>query len=96
MAPARAAKLGYDDDERDIRAARCAMKRCCLIDKKMETCSDCTEYGDWPIIQGFFAKKGYKYKKYRESLEFIRKYGYKTFLELARSWKGVYGRLERP
>jgi hypothetical protein len=38
-------KLGYDDGERDIRAARCAMKRCCLIEKKLETCADSPEYG---------------------------------------------------
>ncbi|HUU74798.1 MAG TPA: hypothetical protein VMW63_01775 [Methanoregulaceae archaeon] len=87
-------KLGYDDGKRDIRAARCAMKRCCLIERKLETCTDCPEYVDCPIIQGFFAKKGYKYKKYRESLEFIRKYGYRAFLESTRSWKGAYGRLE--
>jgi len=72
------------------------MKRCCLIEKKLETCADCPEYGDCPTIQGFFAKKGYKYKKYRESLEFIRKYGYRAFLESARSWKGAYGQLKPP
>jgi hypothetical protein len=45
-------KLGYDDGERDIRAARCAMKRCCLMEKKLETCADCQEYEGCAIIQG--------------------------------------------
>lgn len=90
-------KLGYDDDgTRDIRAARCAMKRCCLMEKKLDTCADCPDY-DWcRIIQGFFAKKGYKYRKYRESLDYIIRYGYPAFLEAARLWKRAYGGLEPP
>ncbi len=89
-------KLGYDDGMRDIRAARCAMKRCCLIEKKFETCADCPGYEACKIIQDFFNKKGYKYKKYRQSLEFIRKYGYQKFIQSARSWKCAYGRLKIP
>ncbi len=87
-------KLGYDDGTRDIRAARCAMKRCCLMEKKLETCADCPEYEDCRIIQGFFAKKGYKYRKYRESTEFIRQRGYPAFIDAARSWKRAYGSLK--
>jgi len=89
-------KLGYNDGKRDIRAARCAMKRCCLIEKKLETCADCPEFLECPIIQGFFAKKGYKYRKYRESLEFIRRFGYQAFIESTHSWKCAYGSLKPP
>jgi hypothetical protein len=48
------------------------------------------------MIQGFFEKNGYKYKKYRQSLEFIRKYGYSAFIEASRSWKCAYGSLISP
>lgn len=86
-------KLGYDDGTRDIRAARCAMKRCCLMEKKLDTCADCPDFPECKIVQAFFAKKGYKYQKYRESLEYIRKHGYPAFLEVTRMWKRAYGRL---
>lgn len=86
-------KLGYDDGKRDLRAARCAMKRCCLMDKKTDTCADCPDYAECRIIHEFFLKNGYKYGRYKESLEYIRKYGYPAFLEAAQSWKRAYGRL---
>ncbi len=86
--------LGYDDGMRDIRAAWCAMKRYCLMEKHLFTCADCPECGSCETIQGFFAKNGYKYKKYRESLEFIRQHGYPAFIAAACSWKRAYGRLK--
>jgi hypothetical protein len=89
-------RLGYDDGARDIRAARCAMKRCCLMEKKLDTCADCPDFPECKIIQAFFEKTGYKYGKYRESLDYIRRHGYPAFLEAARSWKRAYGRLEPP
>jgi len=89
-------KLGYDNGKRDINAARCSMKRCCLMEKKVNTCADCPDYGECRIIQAFFAKNGYKYRKYWSSLEFIRKYGYPAFLTAACSWKRAYGNLEPP
>ena len=89
-------KMGYDDGKRDIQAARCAMKRCCLIEKKVSTCADCPEYEGCRIIGGFFEKKGYKYRKYRQSLEFIRKFGYPAFITAARAWKRAYGSLKPP
>jgi hypothetical protein len=91
--PAKAAGLANDDGSRDIRAARCALKRCCLLEKKLRTCADCPEYEGCRIIHGFFAKNGYKYRKYRESMEFIRKNGYPAFIAAARSWKRAYGSL---
>lgn len=89
-------RLGYDNGTRDLRAARCAMKRCCLMEKKLDTCADCPDYAECPKIMGFFAKKGYKYGKYRESLEYIRRHGYAAFLETAGMWKRAYGRLKTP
>ena len=86
-------KLGYDQGDRDISRAKCAMKVCCYREKRLETCADCKEYLKCEIIRGFHAKKGYKYRKYRQSIEFIRKKGYPAFIRFADAWKGPYGRL---
>jgi hypothetical protein len=90
----RGCKLGYAEGKREIRRAKCAMKVCCVGERNLETCADCPDYETCEIIQGFYAKKGYKYKKYRESIEFIRKHGYAKFIEVANRWKGAYGKLE--
>ena len=89
----RGCKLGYKTGERDVSKARCLMKVCCLR-KKLETCMDCQNYPKCKIIQGFQGKKGYKYKRYKQSAEFIREHGYKKFLEKAKDWKRAYGRLD--
>jgi len=44
----------------------------------------------------FFNKKGYKYRKYREAIEFIRAHGHPAFLAQADAWSGAYGRLVPP
>jgi hypothetical protein len=87
-------KLGYDGGKRDLKAVRCAIKRCCLMEKNVDTCADCHDYRGCRIIQGFFEKKGYKYGKYRQSLEFIRHYGYPAFLAQTGAWKRAYGSLK--
>lgn len=87
-------KLGYDTGERDITKARCKMKVCCV--KKFgfaATCADCSDYITCPILKDFFGKNGYKYKKYKESLEFIRIHGYAVFLKIAGKWNGPYGKI---
>lgn len=89
-------KLGYDNGERDIGAARCAIKRCCLSKRNLNTCADCPDYEGCETIQGFFSKNGYKYRKYHESSEFIRQHGYPAFIDAARSWKRAYGSLKPP
>ncbi|ADN35212.1 hypothetical protein Mpet_0438 [Methanolacinia petrolearia DSM 11571] len=91
----RGCKPGYDKGERDIRKARCRIKVCCFGEKKFETCADCPDYDACDVISVFHNKKGYKYIKYHESLEFIRKNGYDEFIEAAGKWKGAYGRLPR-
>lgn len=67
------------------------MKICCFRERNLETCADCPDYATCTIISGFYGKKGHKYTKYRQSIEFIRKNGYAKFLEKARNWKGPYG-----
>jgi len=89
----RGCKLGYENGARDINKARCKIKLCCFRDRGLETCADCPDYPHCAIIQGLYNKKGYKYNKYRQSVEFIREKGYTQFLEMADHWTGPYGRL---
>lgn len=86
-------KIGYSSGERCLSKARCAMKVCCLT-KKLETCMDCPDYENCKIIKGFQNKEGYKYQKYKQSAEYIRKHGYKKFLDKTKDWKRAYGKLE--
>ena len=95
-ATCKGCKLGYDNGRRDLKNARCAIKRCCLSERKLNTCADCPDYEGCRTIHEFFAKNGYKYRKYRESMEFIRQQGYPAFIEAARSWKRAYGSLKPP
>ena len=87
-------KLGYDTGERDINRAKCKIKLCCFKERKLETCSDCTDFASCEIIGSLYNKSGYKYQKYRQSIEFIMKNGYSKFIKLANQWKGAYGRLD--
>ena len=87
-------KLGYDTGERDLAKARCKIKVCCISKVGLaHTCVDCSGYVSCNTLQDFYSKKGYKYKKYKESMEFIRIHGYDSFLKNANKWKGAYGRL---
>ncbi|HWS21379.1 MAG TPA: DUF3795 domain-containing protein [Methanoregula sp.] len=91
----RGCKLGYEQGERSIEKARCKIKMCCFRDRKLETCADCADFTSCMIISGLYEKKGYKYGKYKESNEFIRKNGYAAFLKSADTWKGPFGKLLR-
>lgn len=84
-------KIDYENGKRDIKKAKCKMKVCC-IGKKLNTCADCDRYSVCIIIQIFYAKKNYKYKKYEEATLYIREKGYSNFLEIADSWKNQYGK----
>jgi hypothetical protein len=86
-------KIGYDDGKRDIEKAKCKMKVCC-IGKGLISCSDCDDYTTCEIIQGFYSKKNYKYKKYQAATLFIRDKGYNNFIEIADNWKSQYGKFE--
>ena len=87
-------KLGYDTGERDIDKAKCKMKVCCFGERKLETCADCQNYPNCKIIHNFYSKNGFKYKKCKQAIEFIRKNGYSKFFKLANEWKSAYGRLQ--
>lgn len=87
-------KLGYCDGARDLSRARCRIKVCCLGEKKLQTCADCDTYGQCGIIGEFYGRNGTKYRKYRQSIEFIRQNGYDKFVERAAGWKNAYGKLD--
>ena len=91
----RGCKLGYDTGSRDISKAKCKIKLCCFRDNKLETCADCPDYLTCDIMKSFYGKSGYKYRKYKESIEYIRKNGYEDFIKIADNWKGPYGRLSK-
>lgn len=87
-------KLGYSAEERDISKIKCEFKACCFRERKLDTCADCSDYPQCRKIQNFYQRNGYKYKKYKESIEFIRENGYEKFLSVAGIWKGPYGKLD--
>jgi hypothetical protein len=87
----RGCKMGYLSGERDLALAKCKMKVCCIT-KRYASCADCDDYSTCDVLQGFFGKNGYKYKKYREALEFIREDGYDAFLAIADGWTNQYGK----
>ena len=84
-------KVGYERGDRNILKAKCKMKVCC-ISKKQPSCADCDEYGTCSILNDFYRKNGYKYKKYKQALDYIRAYGYDSFLEIADKWNNAYGK----
>ena len=85
-------KLGYDDGARDLTKAKCKMKVCCFGQRKLETCADCSDYACNLLVE-FQGKNGYKYRKYKESMEFIREHGYAEFVRRAAKWTRAYGKL---
>lgn len=86
-------KLGYDTRERLLEKARCAVKVCCFRDRQLETCAECPDFVSCEKIGSMYAKNGYKYKKYKQAVEFIRERGYEKFISLADQWKGPCGKL---
>jgi hypothetical protein len=90
----RGCKSGYEDGGRDINKAKCKIKVCCFKGRKFETCADCLDYNNCNIILGFHDKSGYKYRKYKQSIEFIRTNGYAKFIKIAKNWKGPYGKFD--
>jgi transposase-like protein len=51
----RGCKLGYEVGARDLSKAKCRMKVCCFVEKKLETCADCTSY-PCEVLQVFWTK----------------------------------------
>jgi hypothetical protein len=89
----RGCKLGYEDGQRDINKSRCRIKLCCFRDKGLDSCADCVDYAYCAALHSFYHKNGYKYKKYHQAIEYIRKHGYDSFISRADAWTGPYGRL---
>ena len=87
-------KLGYEEGKRDINKTKCRIKVCCFKDKGLTTCADCEKLFVCSIINEFYSKNGYKYKKYKEAVEYIKEYGYDVFIKRADSWNGAYGKLK--
>ena len=88
-------KLGYASGERDLSKAKCRIKVCCIT-RGHQSCSDCPELATCDIIGSFHGKNGHKYRKYAESIEFIRRHSYEEFIRQADSWTNAYGHLRPP
>jgi hypothetical protein len=88
----RGCKLGYESAVRDPNKAKCKMKVCCFVERKLETCADCKDY-PCEFLEVFWNKNGWKYKQYKKQLEFIKQYGYEKFLLNANKWKRAHGKL---
>ena len=86
-------KIGFDTGERDISKAKCKIKLCCFRDRQLDTCADCADLENCETIAGWYAKNGYKYKKYKEAVYFIRDHGYEEFLNIAGTWNNAYGKM---
>ncbi len=86
-------KSGYLSGERDISKAKCKMKICCIT-KGLASCADCNEIDRCLMIQEFYNKNGYKYKKYKEAIDYIRSNGYEIFLYQTKKWTMQYGKYE--
>ena len=85
--------MGYDTGARDLAKARCRIKMCCINRLGVDhTCADCADYADCAVLQGLYAKNGYKYGKYRQATEYIRAHGYQAFLDVAATWHRALGK----
>ena len=69
------------------------MKKCC-ISKQLVSCADCQELNSCSIIQEFYKKNGYKYKKYKQAIDYIQSNGYPLFLKQTEKWTMQYGKYE--
>ena len=87
-------KLGFDTGERDIDKTKCKIKLCCFRNKKYETCADCPDLETCDLIGEWYYKDGYKYRKYKEAVYFIKENGYERFLKIAATWKNAYGKYQ--
>ncbi|MEX1307127.1 MAG: DUF3795 domain-containing protein [Eubacteriales bacterium] len=86
-------KLGYADGTRDLKKAKCKIKRCC-VGKGYISCADCLAYDRCETIQRFHQHEGYKYGKYRKAIALIKAKGYDEYLKIAKKWTHAYGKFE--
>lgn len=87
----RGCKLGYKNSERDMAKAKCKIKICCM-NNGFVSCADCSKYNTCETIQNLHNKNGYKYRKYRQAIIFIRDNGYEQFLAIADKWSMPFGK----
>ncbi len=92
--PCKGCKIGYSTGERDIEKAKCAIKVCCMK-REFISCADCTENQNCLLLHVFYKKNGYKYGKYKQSLEYIKEHGYSAFCEIADKWNNATGKLDK-
>jgi hypothetical protein len=85
-------KIGFDTGERDIDKAKCKIKICCFRDNNFDTCADCPKINKCNIIESWYAHNGYKYKKYKQAIDFIMDHGYENFIAIADCWNNAYGK----
>ncbi len=62
------------------------------VNRELQSCADCCEYSTFEILNNFYSKNGYKYGKYKQAIDFIRKNGYDVFIEIADKWSNAYGK----
>ena len=87
-------KTGYKTGERDLSKAKCKMKICC-INYGYDTCADCKILEACEVINNFYNKNGYKYRKYKEAIIFIKTNGYYSFITQTINWTMQYGKYEK-
>ena len=90
----RGCRLGYENGERDIDRAKCKIKVCCMTKKRLQTCADCNEFSSCATLETFYLKAAGKYRRYKESAEYIRHHGYEKFIEVAETWNDSRGKLK--
>ncbi len=89
--PCKGCKIGYGDGGRNIDKAKCAIKVCC-VKRGYLSCADCAEIEVCLILNGFYNKSGYKYGKYKQAVQYIRRNGYDAFLKIADKWTNAAGK----
>jgi hypothetical protein len=89
----RGCKIGYPEGRRDIGKAKCKIKICCIT-RGYISCADCENFSKCRIIQDFYNKRGYKYQKYRQAVEYIIHNGYEKFIAIADHWKNAHGKYD--
>ena len=89
----RGCRLGYDTGQRDLSRAKCRMKLCCMVERHLDTCAECDDFSSCTILQEWYGKASGKYRRYKESAEYVREHGSDRFVEIADGWKDACGRL---
>ena len=82
---------GYAEGLRELEKAKCPVKRCGL-GKGFSSCAECPEAESCGILGEFHGRNGEKYRKYRQAIQYIRRFGYPAFFAVADGWKDAKGK----